>query len=122
MSNEEEKRSLLVISNHPPEKWSDEQKKGWDMIDYIPFPNVPPAFSFGEVVKMSIPILEKIGEWKKKHESGKISVQGEFTLTSILMSAIRRRSGWVFTFPTTERVVEEEDGKKTSTFKFVRWR
>ena len=120
--SEENKSNLLVISNHPPEKWSDEQKKGWDTIDYIPFPNVPPTFSFQEVTEMSVSLLEKIGAWKNEHKEGKISVQGEFTLSSILMSAIQRHDGWVFTFPTTNRAVEEKDGKKTSTFKFVRWR
>ena len=115
-------KSLLVISNHNPDKWAEEQKAGWDTIDYIPFPNVSPGILFQEVTEMSVPILEKIGEWRNKHDGGKISIQGEFTLVSVLMSAIQRHDGWVFTFPTTERIVGEKDGRKISVFKFVRWR
>ena len=119
---EEMKKDLLVISNHPPAGWGKEQKAGWDTIDHIPFPNVPPTFSFQEVSEMAEILLGKIGEWKNTHAEGKISIQGEFTLSSILTLAIQRYDGWVLTFPTTERVVEEKDGKKMSTFKFVRWR
>ena len=115
-------KDLLVVSNHPPEKWSDEQKKGWDTIDHIPFPNVPPTFSWEDVFTLSIPILNKMQEWKTKHREGKISIQGEATLVSIVLDVMKNVDRHCFVFPTTERVVEEKDGKKISTFKFVRWR
>ena len=120
------KNSILVISNHPTEKWSDEQKKGWDIIDYIPFPNVPATATFEEVVNLSIPLLKEIGKWKNLHGKGKISIQGESTLSTILLTVIKEQEGWCFAFPTTERQVVEEvkDGKtvKKSVFHFVRWR
>ena len=119
---ENKKNELLVISNHPPEKWSEEQKKGWDIIDFIPFPNVPPDYSFDEVTEMCLHVLLNAEKWLDNHKDGKISIQGEFTLTSILLHEINMYYGWIFTFPTTERIMEEKDGIKTSTFKFVRWR
>ena len=115
-------KDLLVISNHPPDRWSEEQKVGWDTIDYIPFPNVPPTSSWEDVSTLSIPILNKMQEWKTKHREGKISIQGEATLVSIVLDVMKNVDRYCFVFPTTERVVEEKDGKKTSTFKFVRWR
>ena len=120
--SEEKKSDLLVVSNHPPDGWSEKQREGWDTVDYIPFPNVPPTFSFQDVTEMCPPILEEIAEWINSHEGGKISIQGESTLVSIVMHEVDLYHGWVYVFPTTERVAEEKDGKKTSTFKFVRWR
>lgn len=116
--------NLLVISNHPPDKWSEEQRSGWDRIDYIPFPDVPPTASFSEVVEIATPLAEQIGKWISTNEGGKVCLQGEFTLCYILYRSIDEP---IFTFPTTQRVVEEkvkEDGsvEKVATFKFVRWR
>lgn len=118
-------KNLLVISNHPPEKWEDEQKRGWDKIDYVPFPNIPPSCSMEEVYKsFAIPLAGKIGEWMRENPEGKVCLQGDFSLCYAIWRSIE---DLIFTFPTTERVVEErklEDGRieKTYHFKFVRWR
>ncbi|MEM4134328.1 MAG: hypothetical protein QXV73_03950 [Candidatus Micrarchaeia archaeon] len=116
--------NLLVISNHPPERWAEEQKEGWDRIDYIPFPQVPATASFEQVVEIATPLARAIGEWLSQNPDGKVCLQGEFTLCYILFRSI---DDYIFVFPTTERVVEERqkaDGstEKIATFKFVRWR
>ena len=117
---------LLVISNHPPEKWSDEQRARWDSIDYIPFPNVPAEIGMEEVIELAIPIIGQIREWKTTHSDGNVSIQGEFSLASHLITTMEREYGWCLTFPTSERRVVEEvkDGKtvKKSVYHFVRWR
>lgn len=115
--------NLLVISNHFPEKWSDEQKREWDRIDYIPFPNVPPQADIVEVINIATDLCEKIGRWMKENPNGKVCLQGEFSLCYIVFKSI---DDHIFTFPTTERVVEEretENGiEKLYHFRFVRWR
>jgi len=117
---------LLVISNHPPEKWADDQKAGWDVINYIPFPDVPAAESLEEVVDLALPIIDQIRDWREGHPDGRVSIQGEFTLTAYLVTAVEKAYGWVFSFPTTERrVVEEVKDRETvrkAVFCFVRWR
>ncbi|MEM2615657.1 MAG: hypothetical protein QXO44_02810 [Thermoplasmatales archaeon] len=116
---------LLVISNHPPDRWSEEQKKGWDSIDYIPFPDVPAEADYLDVaMHYAKPIIEAIWNWLSKNPDGKVCVQGEYTVCSIVFSFV---PFYVFTFPTTKRVVQEiqkEDGtvEKVSVFKFVKWR
>jgi hypothetical protein len=119
-----EKMNLLVISNHPPEKWEDEQKKGWDKIDYIPFPNVPASWDMKQVIDLATSLCEKIGEWLNENPDGKVCLQGDFSLCWVIYRSI---DDLVFVFPTTERVVEErktEDGRieKLYHFRFVRWR
>jgi hypothetical protein len=117
-------KSLLVISNHPPEKWEKEQKREWDKIDYIPFPNVPPEWDMEKVINLAIPLCEKIREWVSKNPEGKVCLQGDFSLCWVIYRSI---DDPIFVFPTTERKVEEkktEDGKveKLYHFHFVRWR
>jgi len=123
---------LLVISNHPPEKWVDEQKRGWDEIKFIPFPNVPAEASREEVKEMGEKLLSEICQLTGWHISAsgvdtpetewRLSIQGESTLTFLVLCHFRTKEELVI-FPTTERVVEEkEGGVKISTFKFVRWR
>jgi hypothetical protein len=124
-------KKLLVVSNHPPEKWSPEQRAGWDEIQYIPFPNVPATATRKEVQKMADKLEREIdsiinldpddrttwGIWK-------VSIQGESCLCAELIMKFAPED---IVFPTTERVsVEIDKGsgiiEKTVQFKFVRWR
>ena len=119
---------LLVISNHPPEKWDDKQRKGWE-IYYLPFPNVPADADeeqVSEMVRKLAKICDKFLVLKtvsRKHNEDAlpmISIQGEFTLT---FSVIYQVGVDFFVFPTSERKVKElENGKKLVNFEFVRWR
>jgi len=136
---------LLVISNHPPANWPEEQRRGWDEIVYIPFPNVPPEMSREGVKELANQICQQIesvtgGYFADAHDDGyifyspvfyggedwRICIQGEFTLCAEVMSRFGNCPDRLV-FPTTERVVEEvkkEDGsvEKRAIFKFVRWR
>ena len=113
---------LLVISNHPPDRWSEEQRKGWDTIDYVPFPNVDAMADYDDVLDMAMSLFEQIEMWIVDHEDGRVNIQGEYTLTGMVVHMAYPSHHWIFTYPTSNRVVEEKDGKKISTFKFVRWR
>lgn len=120
-------RNLLVVSNHPPEKWEEAQKVGWDRIDYIPFPNIDPRADRVEINEIAEKLIEKIKKWLfKNYNHGKLCLQGEFTLCYIIFNKLHTWND-IFVFPTTERVVEEKllpDGsiEKVSKFRFVRWR
>ena len=109
---------LLVISNHPPDKWSDDQKQGWDVIDYIPFPNITASLSKDAVIDLADDLICQIAQDFPEHT---VTIQGEYSLTCSVISRLSN-AGREPIFPTTERVVEEKDGVKTSTFKFVQWR
>ena len=119
---------LLVIANHPPEKWSQEQREGWD-IEYVPFPNVPPSASIAEIMPLRNEVVKVIKNWLEANPGGKICFQGEFSLFCYVLECLFKTGipADSFVFPTTERVVKErekEDGtvEKTYQFRFVRWR
>lgn len=131
------KKRLLVISNHPPEKWGEDQKKGWDEIIYHPFPQVDPA---GDLEQPLLEIRNVVYQ-NKGEGTLYLCCQGDFSLTARVVKEWAYANAYfdgywlrdplwedvVLVFPTTQRVAEEkflEDGKveKISVFKFVRWR
>ena len=136
---------LLVISNHPPVNWSENQKRGWEEIVYIPFPNVSPNATREEIRKLADKICKEIetitgGYFADTHDDGyifyspvfyggeewKICIQGEYSLCAEIFSRFGNCPDRLV-FPTTERIVEEivkENGtiEKKAIFKFVRWR
>jgi hypothetical protein len=124
--------TLYVISNHPPEKWSDEQKAGIPNIDYTPMPNIPASYSSMEVHKEFInPHIDRLEKMRRKAKSaGKIlhiSIQGEWTFVGNIVRYFADKIRIQFWTPTTERVVKEVQNPdssitKVSEFRFVRWR
>lgn len=125
-------KTLLNITNHPSERWSDEQKAGWDRIIDIPFPTVSPHLDvedkeYVEIVTWLLKKIEKVIRQYKEDELY-VCLQGEFSLCYRVFESCQRADYPVtFAIPTTERVVEEivlPDGttKKNVTFRFVRWR
>ena len=111
-------KKLLVISNHPVAKWDDSPKMGWDVIDYIPFPNIPAAMPKEKVIDLADDLFSNIVREYPEHT---VTIQGEFSLTCAVVSRLSL-SGREVIFPTTERVTVEKDGNKISTFTFVQWR
>ena len=120
------KRILIVCSNHDPKSWTNEQRNGWDEIYYIPFPNIPSQLTTKELRQLLLPTIVKLREfeiWNGNRYAIYFNIQGEFAATYLLQHALFRQ----LAFPTTERVVIEEeqaDGtlKKTAIFKFIAWR
>lgn len=123
-------KKLLVISNHPPEKWEGEQREGWDKIEFISFPEISPVATREEVSEMArLFFLNVIKPRLDNDENLFICLQGEFTFFFEFCyylseyPSLRKR----FVFPTTRRIVEEQrnpDGSlnKIYKFKFVKWR
>lgn len=126
----EKKKALLVISNHNPEEWSKEQRAGWEYIEYYPFPYVSANADEKEIIDLSIPVSSKIGEFYRFCDDngyrGYVNLQGEYTLCKVIYDALRDEDV-KFTFPSSERIVEEYvdencNNIKKCIFKFVRWR
>ncbi len=124
------KKILVNLSNHASVNWGNEQKNGWDEIIDVPFPNIPADADEEQVWKLSRSVLDEIDRIIK--EKGKIylMLQGEFSFCYAMFIRLLSLMDFekvILVVPTTERIVKEEitpsgEVKKTSTFKFVRWR
>lgn len=124
------KKILINLSNHPSTSWAEDQKRGWDEIVDVPFPNIPADADEEQVWKISREVFDRIDKIREEKEEEEVflMMQGEFSLCYTLF--IRLLMSWekiTVVVPTTERIVKEEitpsgEVKKTSTFKFVRWR
>ena len=124
-------KKLIVISNHTTEKWCEEQRRGWEEIYHIPFPNVSAEADTAEVMSIARELIKKINSLTDEGFNY-ISCQGEFSLATVINNWVYQllttdRAPLVMVFPTTERnAVEtvEADGttSKQVVFKFCQWR
>jgi len=116
------KKILINISNHPSASWDDNQKKGWDKIIDVPFPNISADAKSSDVEDLAYDYLDKIKSICKQHNTNKIMLQGEFSFVFALQQLLLFDGEYDFYFPSTERKVTEKDGVKTSIFQFAGWR
>jgi len=121
------KKTLVNLSNHHSKIWSDEQKKEWDYIIDVPFPEIPTHYTTKDVER----IVDEYGKKLDKiieAEDGKslyIMVQGEPSFTCMMQNVIALdmiAGCWDFAYPVLERTTIEENGEKINKMKFVRWR
>ena len=124
---------LFNISNHPSNGWSNEQRRDWDEIVDISFPNIPAQDGMLEVENAACYIASDVVQSMRNRgiERAFISLQGDYSfchvfqqqLNFVLDDSCNRQLDISFVFPTSERrVVENEDGTITRTFQFVQWR
>jgi hypothetical protein len=128
------KKVLINCSNHPSIKWDPAQKEGWDIIEDVPFPAVPPEADMKKVFaifeELNNDIFRVIREyWPELLPVPEydiyLMVMGEYTLSYLLFDEHNRVLK--IAIPTTKREVVETplpDGgaKKETIFKFTRWR
>lgn len=114
---------FINLTNHPSEKWSEEQIKA--------------ARSYGEVINMAFPVIEPILTKEDilrfvkvyiemimdiRDGDTVVHVMGEMTFTHNLVNALKEM-GIICLASTTERnTIMTPDGKKMSEFKFVQFR
>jgi hypothetical protein len=116
---------LINLSNHPSTDWPDEQKTAaieqfgeiWD----LPFPSVNPKGDEEYIKSLVNEYLVKIDDMICNIASTNIHVMGEMTFSFAMVTALQQK-GFSCVSSTTERIVKEENGVKTSEFKFVRFR
>lgn len=141
---------LINISNHPSKDWSTEQKKSWDNIIDIPFPNVNPFADHLDIYDMAGDLFTSIVHMLyKNYRKGKrgytskepeknialvkklfrgvtFHVAGELSLFFALCRFIHYHDG-IIVIACTERQVTEiiqKDGsvEKRAFFVFRQWR
>ena len=119
------KEGLFInISNHPSEKWSQEQiheaQKLGKIID-IPFPVVNPHSTTEDISQIANNYAIEVLELSKNHTVS-AHVMGEMTLTLAIVHRLQDYGIKCYA-STTERVVKDgSNGQKISLFKFVAFR
>ena len=122
------------ISNHPSDKWTDEQREASriynrygeveemdvEIID-IPFPQVPPEASVTDVMELASSIASKVVKGRSDLPATAL-VQGEMTLVYWVVKSLLA-TGIISVAATSERRVQElPDGSKRAEFSFVAYR
>lgn len=123
-------RRLIVISNHAPDKWSKEQRAGWDIV-YIPHPYIKADMDRQELVRIVTDLFrdEVLPHIENIHNTY-FCIQGDYGFTFLMQQEVLYSCYPdlnQFVFPTTERFSQERelpDGTvvKEQLFKFVQWR
>jgi CRISPR-associated protein Csx16 len=112
---------FVNLTNHPSSQWEREQKDAAlalaERIEDVRFPNVPPEASEKDLAAIAQAFVAQLSP-----NATHALVQGEFTLAFEIVRRLQERNITCLA-ATTERQVEEADkGRKTSTFRFVRFR
>lgn len=119
------KKTFVNHTNHPSERWGDEQlaaaKNFGELVD-VPFPAINPAATTDEIRALVQSTLEEILSLKPTA----VLCQGEFNYTFEMVERLKNFGVKVFA-ATSERIVREEilpDGssRTISTFRFVQFR
>lgn len=98
---------LLAVCEISTIDWPIEQEVGWDDIEWVPFPEYIPL---NDAEKIADFLYRKIKEWVKKNPEGKIYLQGDYFLYSLILKKIVKAGIFHYlVFP----VVEKE--------KFIKW-
>ena len=118
---------FLNFTNHHSSNWSREQKQAagqqYGIIEDLPFPNVSPGWTSGQVAALAEKYVETICKMNPKA----VLCQGEFTFAYHVISRLKER-GILVVAATSERCVEEVfDSEKNQTvkkacFRFVSFR
>jgi hypothetical protein len=120
---------FVNYSNHPFSTWSKEQQDAIQQfhpstIVDIQFPQIDSNATEMDVVALAKEQLEMIFRIYEDAENIIIHIMGEMTFVAYFVSMINKYHGFkaICIASTTERIVEEKDGKKISTFQFKRFR
>lgn len=116
---------FVNLSNHPSNKWNDEQldaavKLAGKVVDY-PFPDVSPMWSVEKIRQVAVEIVSDI-LFKYDRENLVVHVAGEFTLCFAIVSYLQSRGVRCVASCTFRQVEDKADGSKLSVFKFIQFR
>ena len=119
---------LINLSNHPSSNWSSQQLSVaeiyGDLAD-LPFPAVDPSGDEKYIQSLCEEYLQKINNICRDLACNKstitVHIMGEMTFTFAILKALQKQNIECIS-STTERISSEEDGLKTSEFKFVKFR
>lgn len=112
---------LINLSNHPSNRWTEVQLStaidSYGAVQDIPFPNIPPAMNSAKLDELTTEYLKKIIDAKPQA----VHLMGEMTFTFRLVTALKNTKIPCIA-STTNRIVEEKEGKKIVQFEFVQFR
>jgi hypothetical protein len=119
---------LINLSNHPSSNWPSQQLAAayiyGETID-LPFPVVEPFGDEEYIQLLCTEYLQKIDDICKDAaccvSTLTVHIMGEMTFIFAMVNALQKR-GITCVASTTERVSSEENGVKTSEFRFVQFR
>ncbi|MCL2650338.1 MAG: CRISPR-associated protein [Candidatus Azobacteroides sp.] len=118
---------LINLSNHPSTKWSPQQLAATQVYDEIidlSFPDVDPSGDDEYIQSLVNEYVDKIinnSQFSILNSQLTVHIMGEMTFTFSIVNALQNR-GIMCIASTTERIALEENGLKTSEFRFVRFR
>ena len=114
------KHYFVNFTNHPSDKWDENQKrealKYGEILD-IPFPAVDSQEDEAYIYRLSEKCTEQIMELHPRA----VLCQGEFNVVYQIVNRLLRH-GIIVLAGCSERVVEEADGRKIVSYKFSRFR
>jgi len=112
---------FVNLSNHARQRWEEEQSAAAltlaERIEDLPFPSVPPDADEAAIDQLAEDCLSKVPP-----EATHALVQGEFTLTVALVRRLQARGVTCLAATSVRQVEDAGDGRRTSTFRFVRFR
>lgn len=114
---------FINLTNHPSEKWGEEQLEAahryGEIVD-LSFPIIEPTFTKDDIMFLVNESIEAIKGFKE--DDTVVHVMGEMTFTHNLVNALKEL-GIICLASTTERKTSmTPDGKKISEFQFVQFR
>ena len=119
---------LINLSNHPSANWPayqvDAAVRAYGSIMDLPFPDVDPSGDEEYIRIICDEYLRKIDDICRDAGCSvtmTIHIMGEMTLVYAMVNALHKR-GITCVASTTERIASEENGVKTSEFRFVQFR
>ena len=119
---------LINLSNHPSDQWPSQQliaAQGYGEIVNLPFPSVDPAGDEEYIQLLCEEYLQKIDAIGRDGacpvSAITVHIMGEMIFTFAMVSVLQKR-GITCIASTTERVSSDENGVKTSEFRFIQFR
>ena len=116
---------FINLTNHPSDKWSDEQRKAalaYGKILDFPFPVVDANADEKEIELQARDLVDRIAAYKP----AVVCCQGEMTLTFAIVSRLKRKGILVVAATSARETVEEiaSDGttRKLVIFRFCKFR
>ena len=118
------KTYFINLSNHPSDRWDEEQRKAaeeyGEIVD-IPFPQVGPEASHEDILAMADECVHAIEE-KAQNTDITVHVMGEMTLTYAIVSRLKEMGIRCVASTTERNTVVDDSGVKTSVFAFTMFR
>lgn len=116
---------LLNLSNHPSNKWSDDQRvaaqQQFGELSDMPFPNIPPQYSTDQVRLLAEQYSIQIRRIAAEHTLT-VHLMGELTFCFALIRLLQQQGIPCVAATSQRNTIENLDGSKTIVFRFVQFR